>query len=163
MSGDHVARDARPADRRAASSDAGDKGLFFQLFDASPFPAVVTRLSRPHRPGHQPADLATSSASPRTRPIGRHAPDYYVNPDERRRMAEQVAREGRAEDFRFELRRPGWRHVLGHRPRRGASRSRGEPAILAVFKDITERSRGRTRCSRPAKSGWRRRATRSRR
>jgi PAS domain S-box-containing protein len=134
---DHTAREKTLGadDPAEGASVSGDDCLFFQLFDASPFPAVVTRL----------ADHRVLAINQRTsyvfgigqdEAVGRHAPDYYVNPDERRRMAELVVREGRADDFRFELRRPGggtfWASASARRVTFG-----GEPAILAVFKDIT--------------------------
>ncbi|MCC7241931.1 MAG: PAS domain S-box protein [Acidobacteria bacterium] len=113
-----------------------DDALFFQLFDASPFPAVVTRL-RDHvvlAINQRTSDvfgIAQEDA------VGEHAPDYYVNPDERRRLAEQVTREGRAENRRFELKRPTgetlWASVSSRRVTFG-----GEDAILTVFSDITD-------------------------
>ena len=113
----------------------GGDGLFFQLFDASPFPAVVTRLSD-HRVLAINQRTSAVFGISQDDAVGRHAPDYYVDPTERRRMAEQVLREGRADDFRFELRRPDggtfWASASARRVSFG-----GEDAILAVFKDIT--------------------------
>ena len=113
-----------------------DEALFFELFDASPFPAVVSRL-RDHvvlainqRTSHV-FGVAHEDA------IGKHAPDYYVNPEERRMLAEQVRLHGRAENLRFQLKRPTgdtfWASVSSRRVEFG-----GEPAILTVFSDITE-------------------------
>ena len=44
---DHTASEKTPRadDPAEGASVSGDDGLFFQLFDASPFPAVVTRLA----------------------------------------------------------------------------------------------------------------------
>jgi PAS domain S-box-containing protein len=118
-----------------AAGDATDEGLFFQLFDASPFPAVVTRL-RDHVVLAINQRTSDVFGIARDDAIGRHAPDYYVNPDERRRMADQVTREGRADDFRFELRKPDgatfWASASARHVMFG-----GEPAVLVVFKDIT--------------------------
>ena len=113
-----------------------DDSLFFELFDASPFPAVVSRL-RDHivlainqRTSHV-FGIAHDDA------IGKHAPDYYVNPTERLMLAEQVRLHGRAENLRFQLKRPGgdtfWASVSSRRVTFA-----GEPAILTVFSDITE-------------------------
>ena len=113
-----------------------DDSLFFELFDASPFPAVVSRL-RDHivlainqRTSHV-FGIAHEDA------IGKHAPDYYVNPTERLMLAEQVRLHGRAENLRFQLKRPGgdtfWASVSSRRVTFA-----GEPAILTVFSDITE-------------------------
>ena len=101
-----------------------------------PFPAVVSRL-RDHvvlainqRTSHV-FGVAHEDA------IGKHAPDYYVNPEERRMLAEEVHRHGRAENLRFQLKRPTgdtfWASVSSRRVEFG-----GEPAILTVFSDITE-------------------------
>jgi len=118
-----------------AGGRSPDDGLFYQLFDASPFPAVVTRLSD-HRVLAINQRTSDVFGIPQAEAVGRHAPDYYVDPDERRRMAEQVVREGRADEFRFELRRPDggtfWVSASARRVNFG-----GEPAILAVFKDIS--------------------------
>lgn len=118
---------------RAAS---GDDGLFFPLFDASPFPAVVTRL-RDHLVLAINQRTSDVFGIPQDEAAGRHAPDYYVRPEERRRLAEQVAREGRADHLRFELRRPTgetfWASASSRRVTFG-----GEPAILTVFSDITD-------------------------
>jgi PAS domain S-box-containing protein len=113
-----------------------DDSLFFELFDASPFPAVVSRLR----------DHTVLAINQRTShvfgiehqdAIGKHAPDYYVNPAERRMLAEQVQQHGRAENLRFQLKRPSgdtfWASVSSRRVLFG-----GEPAILTVFSDITE-------------------------
>jgi PAS domain S-box-containing protein len=134
---DHVSNEKarRTEDRAGEAPVPADGGLFFQLFDASPFPAVVTRL-RDHTVLAINQRTSDVFGIPREDAVGRHAPDYYVNPEERRRMAEQVAREGRADDFRFELRRPGgetfWASASARLVTFGA-----EPAVLVVFKDIT--------------------------
>jgi len=115
---------------------AVEDGLYFELFDASPFPVVVTRL-RDHvvlAINQRTSDLF---GVPKDLAPGRHAPDYYVRPDERRTLAEQVAREGRADDLRFELKRETgdtfWASASSRRVTFG-----GEPAILTVFTDITK-------------------------
>ena len=70
--------------------------------------------------------------------VGRHAPDYYVRPEERRRLAEQVAHEGRADE-------PARRAAAARRRARSgpACSARrvvfgGEPAVLTVFNDISD-------------------------
>ena len=123
------------AESPPATTAHADDGLFFQLFDASPFPAVVTRLSDNRVLA---INQRTSSVFgiPQDDAVGRHAPDYYVRPEERRRLGETVARDGRADDLRFELRRPNgetfWASASSRRVVFG-----GEPAVLTVFKDIT--------------------------
>ena len=74
-------------------------------------------------------------------------------------MADQVAREGRADDFRFELRRPdGDTFWASASARRVTSAAR--PPFSRCSRTSPPRSRPNGR-SRRAKSGWRRRATRS--
>jgi PAS domain S-box-containing protein len=113
-----------------------DDALFFQLFDASPFPAVVTRL-RDHTVLAINQRTSDVFGIPYDDAVGRHAPDYYVDPDERRKLAEQVARDGRADNLRFELKRPTgetfWASVSSRRVT-----FKGDPAILTVFSDITD-------------------------
>lgn len=131
---------ASPAPGPTAGIDSGaasgDDGLFFQLFDASPFPAVVTRL-RDHIVLAINQRTSDVFGIPQDEALGRHAPDYYVRPEERRRLAELVAREGRADNFRFELKRQTgetfWAIASSRRVAFG-----GEPAILTVFSDITD-------------------------
>jgi PAS domain S-box-containing protein len=129
---DHVSPDAGGA---PTAPLPGDNGLFFQLFDASPFPAVVTRLAD-HRVLAINQRTSSVFGIPQDQAVGRHAPDYYVRPEERRRLAETVARDGRADDLRFELRRQSgevfWASASSRRVMFG-----GESAVLTVFKDIT--------------------------
>jgi PAS domain S-box-containing protein len=112
-----------------------DDGLFYQLFDASPFPAVVTRLSD-HRVLAINQRTSDVFGIARDQAVGRFAPDYYVVPGERQRMAVQVVREGRADDFRFELRRPDGGTFWASASARLVTFD-GDAAILAVFKDVT--------------------------
>jgi len=128
----------RLEDPGAATSDIsgpGDDGLFFQLFDASPFPAVVTRLAD-HRVLAINQRTSAVFGIPQDQAVGRLAPDYYVDPSERRRMAELVARDGRADDFRFELKRPAGGTFWASASARRVTFA-GDPAVLVVFKDIT--------------------------
>ena len=107
----------------------------YPLFDASPFPAVVTRLA-----DHVVLAINQRTSElfgiPQADAVGRHAPDYYVDPHERRRLLEQVLRDGRADDLRIELQRPDggrfWASVSARR-----ITFTGADAMLAVFKDIT--------------------------
>ena len=132
---DRVPLDPAPAPLSGAAPGGGDDGLFYQLFDASPFPAVVTRLAD-HRVLAVNQRTSAVFGIAQDEAVGRHAPDYYVRPEERRRLAETIAREGRADDLRFELRRADgetfWASASSRRVTFG-----GEPAVLTVFKDIT--------------------------
>jgi PAS domain S-box-containing protein len=106
------------------------------LFDVSPFPAVVSRLSD-HAVlaiNQQAADLV---AIPQRTAIGVPVTDYYVDPAERLALAERLRREGRADNLRLRIMRtngdPLW--VIA------SSRLvtwQGEQAVLTVFHDISE-------------------------
>ena len=79
-------------------------GLFSQLFDLSPFPAVVSRCSTTRCSRSTPA-RPRSSASRRARPSGCRVTDYYVDPAERRTLAERIRRDGRADNVRLRIKR----------------------------------------------------------
>ena len=109
---------------------------YSQLFDLSPFPAVVSRLddyrvlavnlSAAELVGVSPADV-----------IGQPVSGYYVDPAQRLELIERVRRDGRADNVRLHIRRakgePLW--VLA------AIRVidwNGVPAAVTVFHDISE-------------------------
>ena len=107
-----------------------------QLFNVSPFPAVVTRV-------HDHTVLAINARTsevvgiPQRDAVGLSISDFYVDPSERVQLVERLARYGRADNLRVRVKRangePFW--VLG------SSRLvtwQGEPAVLTVFHDITE-------------------------
>jgi two-component system, sensor histidine kinase and response regulator len=112
---------------------------FEQLFDISPFPAVVSRL------GDKTVLAINKRTSemfgiPHAEAVGRVTTDYYVNPADRRLLAEPLEREGKADNVLLELRRSNggtfWvrasaRMVLWEQ----------EPAMLTVFDDISEELR----------------------
>ena len=109
---------------------------YSQLFDLSPFPAVVSRLD-----DHSVLAVNASAASlvglPPATAIGQSVSSYYVNPSQREELIERVRRDGRADNIRLHIRRargePLW--VLA------AIRVidwNGEPAALTVFHDISE-------------------------
>jgi PAS domain S-box-containing protein len=109
---------------------------YSQLFDVSPVPAVVSRL-------HDHTVLAINVRASeiigiRQRDaVGLCVTDYYVDRAERIELAERLRRDGRADNLRLQIKRgngePFWvlaafRLVAWH----------AEPAILAVFHDISE-------------------------
>ena len=109
---------------------------YSDLFDASPFPAVVSRLK----------DHLVLSINRRTSEIigigqeaaiGQSVSDYYTDPSERLQLTERLRRDGRADNLRIRIKRangePLW--VLA------SSRLmtwRSEPAVLTVFHDISD-------------------------
>jgi PAS domain S-box-containing protein len=122
-------------------SDSGSTSLkaespYPQLFDVSPFPAVVSRV-------HDHTVLAINARTsevigiPQRDAVGLSVSDFYVDPSERVQLVERLARYGRADNLRVRVKRangePFW--VLA------SSRLvtwQSEPAVLTVFHDITE-------------------------
>ena len=109
---------------------------YAQLFELSPFPAVVSRLDD-HRVlavnrsavdvvGVRPADA-----------VGQPVSGYYVNPAQRLELVERVRRDGRADNVRLHIRRangtPFW--VLASIR---VIDWNGVPAALTVFHDISD-------------------------
>jgi PAS domain S-box-containing protein len=110
--------------------------LFQQLFDISPFPAVVSRLR----------DRAVIAINRRTSEmfgishedaVGLLTTDYYVNPEDRLRLVEPLIREGKADDVLIPLRRPTGEEFWARASARLVTWD-DEPAVLTVFEDISE-------------------------
>ena len=110
--------------------------LFQQLFDISPFPAVVSRLR----------DRAVIAINKRTSEmfgishedaVGLLTTDYYVNPEDRLRLVEPLIREGKADDVLILLRRPTGEEFWARASARLITWDE-EPAVLTVFEDISE-------------------------
>ena len=128
----------------------------YPLFDASPFPAVVTRL----------ADHVVLAINQRTSEVfgvsqadavGRHAPDYYVDPQARRRLREQVPRTAAPTTSASNCSAPT-AAGSGPRCRRGGSRS-AAPTRCSRCSRTSPPSSSPSRSSRPARSGSSPRAT----
>jgi PAS domain S-box-containing protein len=109
---------------------------YSELFDASPFPAVVSRL-------HDHIVLAVNARAaeiigiPQRAALGLSVTDYYADREERIQLAERLRRDGHADNLRLRIKRqngePFWvlasfRLVVW----------KGEPAVLGVFHDISE-------------------------
>ena len=109
---------------------------YSQLFELSPFPAVVSGLddhlvlavnvSAAELVGVSPADA-----------IGQPVSGYYVDPAQRQELTDRVRRDGRADNVRLHIKRargePLW--VLASIR---VIDWNGEPAALTVFHDISE-------------------------
>jgi PAS domain S-box-containing protein len=78
---------------------------FRQLFDISPFPAVVTSLrdNRVLAINQRTSDRFGISQS---KAVGAHAPDFYVDPSQRELMVEQLRKHGQVEGLLIQLRTP---------------------------------------------------------
>jgi PAS domain S-box-containing protein len=119
-------------DHPAADRD----GLFFQLFEVSPVPAVVTRVLD-HTVLAVNARTSEIFDIPQHEAVGLSVTDYYADPSEQAPLAERLQRDGRADNVRLRIKRrsgePFWvmasfRLVTWQ----------GEPAVLTVFQDISE-------------------------
>jgi PAS domain S-box-containing protein len=126
-------------DRRKPSESvpsAEAESLYAELFEASPFPAVVSRL-RDHTVLAINRRTSEIIGIPQRDAVGVSVSDYYVDPSERLELADRLQRDGRADNLRIRIRRgngePFW--VLA------SSRLvtwQAEPAVLTVFHDISE-------------------------
>ncbi|HET6522824.1 MAG TPA: PAS-domain containing protein [Geminicoccaceae bacterium] len=110
-----------------------------RLLESAPFPLVVTGLTD-QRVLYANMRAAEMFGIALEEAVGRHAPDYYANPDDRRRMMEILRRDGRLADFEVALRtslgREFWALVSGT-----LMDYEGHPAVLVAFNDITELKR----------------------
>src|SRR5689334_7754056 len=113
-----------------------DDPLISRLFELSPFPTAVCRLSDSAVVAINEQTAALFGVPPEAA-VGRCALDYYVNPSDRERIAELVARDGRADNFRLQLRREDGSTFWALASSRLVTYA-GEPAILTAFNDIGE-------------------------
>jgi len=106
------------------------------LFEASPFPAILSRLAdgvviAVNRKALEIVHKETSDV------VGHKVTEFYTNPHERDALVERIQRDGRTEDVLLQI---------GHTPGRTrwlrASSSlvsvNGEPTVLSVFNDVTQ-------------------------
>jgi PAS domain S-box-containing protein len=115
------------------------EALFRNLFEASPFPAAVSRLDD-HTVMAVNQCLTATFGVPQHEAIGARARDYYVNPEDRDRLVAAVQEAGRADETLVQLRTPGgapfWAAISARRVT-----YRNVPAMLAVFHDVDSRIR----------------------
>jgi PAS domain S-box-containing protein len=107
-----------------------------RLLETAPFPLAVTRLSDQtvlyiNSRMAETFDLRIEKA------IGQYAPEYYVNPDDRRRIIEFVRRDGRVGDVEVQLKiaqdRYFWALISAT-----AMDFEGQAAMFVAFNNITE-------------------------
>jgi PAS domain S-box-containing protein len=136
----HDQPDSQPAHDLAGEAprapSAGDETLLAQLFDLSPFPAVVSRLADGTVLAVNARTSEMFGVSP-TEALGLRVSDYYVDPSQRERLVAQLRQDGRVDNVRIHTRRPSGEPFWALASSRLVT-YRGEPAILAVFNDITE-------------------------
>ena len=113
-----------------------DDALIARLLDISPFPVVVSRL-RDHTVLAINDATAALFRGPKETAIGRHVPDYYVNPAERERLAALIRADGRADRFRTQLRRDDGTTFWTFSSARLVT-YQGEPAVLTAFNEVEE-------------------------
>ena len=113
-----------------------DDPLIARLFELSPFPTVVSRLEDHVVLAVNDATSALFGVSTAAA-IGRCALDYYVTPSEREQLAEAIRRDGRADNFRLQLRREDGTTFWALASSRLVT-YHGEPSILTAFNDIGE-------------------------
>ena len=109
---------------------------YLQLFELSPFPAVVSRLDDHRVLAVNVSAAALVGVSP-TDAVGQPVSSYYVDPAQRLELVDRVRRDGRADNVRLHVKRargePFWVlasiRVLDWN---------GESAALTVFHDISE-------------------------
>jgi PAS domain S-box-containing protein len=109
---------------------------FEQLFDVSPFPAVISRL-RDHsviainKRNSEMFGISHADA------IGRKTTDYYANIDHRERLRGPLEKTGKADDVLLHLKRPNGEKFWARASARLITWD-NEPAVLTVFEDISE-------------------------
>src|SRR5215216_6103376 len=90
--------------RRRSGYDGDVNDPYSQLFDVSPFPALVSRLADHAVLAVNARTSEVIGISPRDA-IGRAVTDFYVDPAERVELADRLRRDGRADDLRLQIRR----------------------------------------------------------
>ena len=131
---------SQPADAPAAASPTAptaiDERLAAHLFDLSPFPSVVSRLSD-HTVLAINARTSEIFNLPQNEAGGLRVTDYYVNASQRAALVERLRQDGRADNMRIELRRPAGDTFWAQASARLVT-YKGEPAVFTVFNDITD-------------------------
>jgi PAS domain S-box-containing protein len=113
-----------------------DEKVLAQLFDLSPFPAVVSRLAD-HTVLAVNARTSEIFGVPQSEAAGLRVTDYYVDPVQREQLVEQLRRNSRADNIRLHARRPNGEAFWALASARLVT-YQGEPAVLTVFSDISE-------------------------
>ena len=112
-----------------------DDALIARLFELSPFPTVVSRL-------HDHTVLAINERAaqligiPQSEASGLAVTDYYVDPSERIQLVDRLRVERRVDNLRLQIKRVDAEPLWVLASFRLVS-WRGEPAVLAVFHDIS--------------------------
>ena len=128
---------SKAASRSSAKQLEDSEARFRHLFEISPFPAAVTSMAD-NRVLAVNDRAAARFGIPREKAVGLHSRDFYVDPDQREMMIEQLRRTGHAEGMLIELKTPVherfWAEVYAT-----VVDFERQSAVLAVFHDVTER------------------------
>ena len=128
---------------------------FEQLFDISPFPAVITRLRDNSVIAINKRNSETFGIS-HADAVGQTTTDYYVDVSHRERLRGPLEATGRADDVLLHLKKPNGGTFWAKASARLITWD-NEPAVLTVFEDISDQLTAQRR-SRRANIVWRRRA-----
>ena len=108
----------------------------WQLFNAGPFPAVVSRLDDGSIIAVN-AKAAAMLCMPAADVVGRRITDFYVDVRERMALVERLRKDRRADDVLLRFSRPGgpvhWARASATLISVG-----GDPAVLSCFTDVTD-------------------------
>ena len=109
---------------------------FEQLFDISPFPAVVSRLRDNsviaiNRRNSEMFGISHADA------VGQETTNYYANLEHRQRLRVPLEQTGRADDVLLHLKKPNGETFWARASARLITWD-DEPAVLTVFEDISE-------------------------
>ncbi len=127
----------RPGGSLGFRDERDSTALFRHLFEASPFPAAVSRLDDGTVLAVNQRVADRFGLSPREA-IGANARDFYATPEDRDRLIAAVRQTGRADDVTVRLKSPSgdvfWAAISARQVTYG-----NEPAVLAVFHDVDAR------------------------
>ena len=109
--------------------------LYSQLFDLSPFPSVVSRLTDRKVLAVNARAAEVVGIAPQEAP-GLTITDFYVDPTQRTQILDDLRRQGRADYLRVQVKRangePFWALASAR-----LITWQGEPAVLSAFHDIS--------------------------
>ena len=110
-------------------------GAYAQLFELSPFPAVVSRLDDSTFLALNARTAEILGVAPGVA-VGTPVTDYYVNPSERALVVERLRRDGHVENVQLQIRRRSGEPLWVTASFRVIP-WQGEVAVLSVFHDIS--------------------------
>jgi PAS domain S-box-containing protein len=107
-----------------------------ELFDASPFPAILSRLADDVviAVNRKALEIVRMSASD---VVGHRVTEFYTNPEERAALVERLGREANADDVLLQVGQSASR-TRWLRASSSLVSVEGEPTVLSVFNDVTE-------------------------